>query len=297
MDAVTLPPLLARSKGLNHLVFHSQGDRMAVADTALNVEVREGTRTLWSRSMASLEPKVAATQRIRGLAYSPDGATLYALASDRLLALGGATGEPLWDYQPPRSLAFLVTSAMAVAVREDGLVAASFDNGAIGTWSTDGELQGLWKDVDVQRRLAFLGDGRLLGDDSFGLSVFDADSRCRLYRTPLRDRSFGLDVAPDGNVAIRTLNEAWQISPAGSVFARTPVEPGLPNLVYHPFETLLALGAEHSVTWVDQDGNVVRRIETQATVISLAFAPDGRLFVGGGDGGLQPLPAEEVGVG
>ena len=148
------------------------------------------------------------------------------------------------------------------------------------------QIQGLWKDVDVQRRLAFLRDGRLLGDDSFGLSVFDAEARQRLFRTPLRDRSFGLAVAPDGSVAVRTLHEAWQIAPSGAVFARSPVEPGLPLLAYHPLEPLLALGAERAVTLVDEDGAAIRRFDVPTPVVSLAFAPDGRLAVGGGDGTL-----------
>ena len=289
MDAVAhppLPPLLAGSSGLVHLAFRRDGRRLAVADTALRIEVREGSRSVWSRFVASLDPKVASTERIRGLAYAPDGLSIYALASDRLIALDAPSGETLWSYQPSRTMGFLVTSPVALAVREDGLVAASFDNGAIGAWSASGELQGLWKDVDVQRRLAFLRDGRLLGDDSFGLSVFDADARQRLFRTPLRDRSFGLAVAPDGNVAVRTLHEAWQIAPSGAVFARSPVQPGLPTLAYHPTEPLLALGEAHGVAWVDQEGGVTRRVETSKTVVSLAFAPDGRLAVGGDDGGL-----------
>lgn len=289
MDTVAVPPLLARSTGLNHLAFRPDGVRLAVADTGLSVSVREGARTVWTRSLASPEPKVASTQRIRGLVYAPDGLTLYALASDHLIALNGESGEPIWSFQPPRSFGFLVTSAMAVAVRADGLVAASFDNGALGAWSPTGELRGLWKDVDVQRRLAFLSDGRLLGDDSFGLTVFDADVHCRLHRNSLRDRSFGLEVAPDGNLAIRTLHEAWQIAPSGAVFARTPVEPGLPNLAYHPFEPLLALGAERSVSLVDGDGQIAGRYDAPATVVSLAFSPNGRLVVGGGDGTVYDI--------
>ena len=144
MNAMRLPPLLARSTGLNRLAFRADGVRLATADTALNVAVREGSRPLWSRSLASSDPKVAGVQRVRGLAYAPDGAALYALASDRLLALDAETGESLWSYTPSRALGFLVTSAMAVAIREDGLVAASFDNGAIGTWSAQGEIQGTY---------------------------------------------------------------------------------------------------------------------------------------------------------
>ena len=288
MDTAALPPLLARSSGLNQLAFRPDGARLATADTTMAVEVREGERLVWSRSLASSEPKLASVQRVRGLAFAPDGAALYALATNRLAALDADTGAVLWDYRPPLTLGFLVTATTALAVRADGLVAAAFDNGAIGAWSPEGRLQGLWKDVDVQRRLAFLRDGRLLGDDSFGLSVFDVDTRKRLHRTPLRERSYGLAVAPDGSVAVRTLHEAWQIASSGEVFARTPVEPGLPLLAYNPCEPRLALGAAHAVLLADFDGRIVGHHEVPATpVVSLAFAPDGRLVVGGGDGTLR----------
>ena len=283
---VALPPVLARSTAVNGLAYRPDGARLATADTALRVAAREGERLIWSRSLASADPKVATAQRVRGIAYSPGGETLFVLASDGLLALDDRTGATLWSYVPPRSLGFLVISGMAIAVREDGLVAASFDNGALGAWSASGEALGLWRDVDAPRRLAFLRDGRLLGDDSFGLSVYDVEARTRLFRTPLRDRSFGLAAARDGNVAVRTLHEAWQIAPSGAVFARTPVEAGLPTLAYHPFEPLLALGGERAVLLVDQDGEPVRRVELPTKVTSLAFSPAGRLTVGGGDGTL-----------
>ena len=292
MDSASLPPLLEHSKGLNHLAFSPDGARLAVADTALNVEVREGKQVLWTQSLASANYKVSAIQRIRGLAYSPDGAILYALGSDILHALSAETGEELWRYQPPRALGFLVVAPAALAVRSDGLVAASFDNGAIGLWAPDGVVRGLWKDVDMQRHMAFLPDGRLVGDDSFGLNVFDADQRKRLRRTSLRDRAFGLAASPSGRLAVRTLHEAWQMSPEGEIYSKTPVEPGLPLLAFHPTEPLLALGAAHAVNIVDADGELVRRGEvTDTTVVSMTFAPNGEVAVGGADRTLRFLEA------
>lgn len=290
MDTASLPPLLEHSKGLNHLAFAPGGARLAVADTALNVEVREGERILWTRSLASNNYKVAGIQRIRGLAYAPDGAAVYALGTDVLWALDGETGEPLWSYQPPRTLGFLVVSTASLAIRADGQLAVAFDNGAIGVWSSDGALRGLWKDVDTQRHMAFLPDGRLVGDDSFGLTVFDVETRKRLRRTSLRDRAFGLASSPQGRLAVRTLHEAWQMSPEGEIYARTPVEAGLPLLAYHPTEPLLALGAAHAVHLVDAEGAVVDRIPVEGTtVVSMAFGPDGRIVVGGADRSLRPL--------
>lgn len=294
MDTASLPPLLQHSQGLNQLAFRSDGMRLAVADTALNVEVRDGDGVVWTRSLANDDVKVAPVQRIRGLAYAPDGMTLYALGTDTLFALDAESGAVRWSYQPSRTLGFLVVTGASLAVREDGLVAAAFDNGAIGVWTVWGELKGLWKDVDTQRRMVFLHDGRLLGDDSFGLSVFDVETRKRLYRTPLRDRSFGLAIAPDGCVAVRTLHEAWQIAPRGEVFARTPVDPGLPLLAYHPYRRLLALGAAHSVDMVDPNGEIVERFDIPSTtVVSMTFARNGQLWIGGADRTLSVINAEE----
>ncbi|RYG26753.1 WD40 repeat domain-containing protein [bacterium] len=288
MSSSSLPPLLEHSRALNHLAFRPDGTRLAVGDTAMGVEVREGEHVVWQRSLATPDQKSAPLQRIRGLEFSPDGLILYALATDALYAFDAESGQDLWCYRPPRAFGFLVVSPSSLAVRRDGLVAAAFDNGAIGVWSSDGHCQGLWRDIDVQRHLVFLRDGNLLGDDSFGLSVFDVETGHRLYRTPLRDRAFGLALAPDGNVAVRTLHETWQMNPTGHVFARTTVEPGLPLVEYSPCEPVLALGAAHSVTLVSTDGKVRNRIEVEdTTVISMAFAPDGSLSIGGADGSLR----------
>lgn len=282
-----LPPLLADSSGLNAIAFRRDGGRMAVADTALRVTVREGERTVWERTLLAEETKAASMLRIRGVAYAPDGRRLYVLATDALIALDAETGETEWAYCPPKALGFLVVAPVALAVRGDGLLAASFDNGAIGAWSPEGELCGLWRDVDTQRHLAFLPDGRLLGDDSFGLSVFDVSTRRRLFRTPLRDRCFGLAVSSEGRVAVRTLHEAWQIAPSGEMYARTIVEPGLPLVGFHPSEPRLALGAAHSVTLVDAEGGVLNRRDFGATtLVSMAYSPAGELFVGTADGRL-----------
>lgn len=279
------------SKALTILAFRPDGARLATADATQDVRVWEGDRLLWERSMTTPDLKLAALGRIRSLAWSPAGETLYALGAEGLLALDGASGERLWEYEPPRALGFLAVSATALAVRRDGTVAAAFDDGKIGAWDPDGALQGLWRDVDTQRRLAFLRDGRLLGDDSFGLSVFDVESRARLHRTPLSERAYGLAVAPDGNVAVRTLHEAWQISPSGAVFARTPTEPGLPTLAYHPGTPLLALGSARGAVLIDLAGEIARRFDLpDAPVTSLAFRGDGTLAVGDASGGLRLLP-------
>jgi outer membrane protein assembly factor BamB len=254
----------------------------------MNVEIRQSESVVWRRSLAMPDGKTAGMQRIRGLAFGLDGRAVYVLATDALYALDGESGEELWCYRPPRTFGFLVVSPSALAVRPDGLVAAAFDNGAIGVWGADGRCQGLWRDLDVQRHLAFLRDGNLLGDDSFGLSVFDVETGKRLYRTPLRDRAFGLALAPDGCVAVRTLHEAWQISPSGEVFARTTVEPGLPLLAYHPCEPLLAISSSHAILLVNTDGQVRSRVAAdETTIASMAFAPDGCLAVGGVDGSLR----------
>jgi WD40 repeat protein len=290
MDTASLPPLLEHSKGLNHLAFGSDGARLAVADTALNVEVREGDRLVWARSLASTNYKVMGIQRIRGIAFAPDSSALYALASDILYALDAETGEELWRYQPPRALGFLVVSTSSLAVRADGLVAAAFDNGAIGVWTPEGILKGLWKDVDTQRHMAFLPDGRLVGDDSFGLTVFDVSTRKRVRRTSLHDRAFGLATSATGRVAVRTLHEAWQMSPEGEIYSKTPVEPGLPLLAFHPTEPMLALGAAHAVHLVDSEGKKLHRIPVEdTTVVSMAFTPDGRVIVGGADRSVRFL--------
>jgi WD40 repeat protein len=292
MDSVSLPPLLEHSRGLNHLAFRPDGARLAVADTAMNVEVRGEENVVWHRSLATRDGKAASVQRIRGLAYSPGGDAVYVLATDALYALDGESGEELWCFRPPRTFGFLVVSPSSLAVRADGLIAAGFDNGAIGVWNADGRCQGLFRDLDVQRHLIFLRDGNLLGDDSFGLSVFDVGTGKRLYRTPLRDRVFGLALAPDGSVAVRTLHEAWQISSSGEVFARSTVEPGLPLIAYHPCEPLLALGSAKAITFVNTDGQIRSRIAVEeTTVLSMAFDPGGRLAVGGADGSLRYFDA------
>ncbi len=271
----------------NHLAFGPDEGLLATADTRSRVAVLERGREVWARSFSSEDPKKAALDRIQGLAWSPAGDALYVLGASGLCALDRATGEPRWSHEPPRTLGFLVVLPTALAVRRDGIVAAAFDDGTVGAWTPEGECLGLWQDADTQRHLAFLPSGLLLGDGSFGLSVFDLIARRRTESIALRDRSYGLAVAPDGSVAVRTLHEAWQLDLTGEVLARTPVESGLPTIAYHPAVPLLALGFANGVLLVEPDGRTASRRETGAAVVSLAFTPDGRLALACADGSLE----------
>ena len=276
---------LRHQQGINHIAFSDDGLAMATGDVAMDIEVSYDGRVIQSFDVGSDLDKVRPTERIRGLAFSPDGKHLHVVAADRLSTFGTKDAQEKWHYTPPRSFGFLVISPMCLSVALDGKIAVGFDNGTVGVWSPDGEKLGMWRDVDVQRQLEFLPDCQtLIGTDSFGVSVFDSVTRKRTRRFRLEERAYGMAVAPHETLyAVRTLHDVLVVDHTnGETILKTPVEPGLPLVKFHPSRDLLVLSNANGAHFVDFRGVIQNRIEIpDAGVCSIGFTPSGQELVVG----------------
>jgi hypothetical protein len=285
-------PAIGTKRGINHVCFATAGLLMATADVTMRLRVYANDEILWERDLGSPDDRRRSIQRIRSATFSEDASRLYVAAGDTLAAFDAMSGEPLWEYVPPPTFGFLVTSPTAVSSTGTGLhqpsagidmqeaqVAGTFDNAMIGVWSADGELRAMWYDNDAPRRIAFLQDGRtLLGTDSFSLCVWDVVERKRLCKRRLTDRVYGFASSPAlPYAATRTLHslQLWDLA-NDRVGATVPVGVGLPVMAFHPTLPLLAFGERHGVSVADFDGNIVatREVHT-ASVMSVAFHPQG----------------------
>ncbi len=287
-------PLTHQIPGINRLAYSPDGQKLATGDIQMNVAVYVGDTLVFERNLGSELEKVRPTERIRGLAFSGDGRTLFVAAADTIHAINSETGETVWAYEPPRSFGFLVISPVALSC-QGGLLAASFDNGSVAVWDEAGKLKCLWQDNDAPRFLAFGFEGtRLIGTDSFSLCAWGSTSRSKDVRIPLPNRAFGFAASPDGKrVAIRTLQQIvfWDLE-SKAVLGSAVAEPGLPVMAFDPTGEVLAVVSGHRVLQIDSSGAVRREDEMEGKeILSLAYRPDGRaIAVGLADGTAQILP-------
>lgn len=278
------PRSLALRGGTNHLAYSPDGELLATSDTGMLIEVKRADEVVFSVSLAARDDKVRPTERVRGVRFSHDGRLLYVAAGDRMTAFDVGLGIRVWDYRPPRSFGFLIISPIAVATSL-GFVAAAFDNGSFAIWDDGGQMRALWHENDCPRFMGFLPDGdRLVGSDSFGLGVWNVQTRRREHKARISDRVYGLATKPDqALVALRTLHHVLIYdADAGEMRARLPIGAGLPLAAFHPTERVLALGDRFGVNVVDLEGGFIERYNTrECSVLSIAFSPDGsRLSAG-----------------
>lgn len=293
----TDPVSVARREryGLNNIAYSDEG-LLATSDVRMNVRVQRGGEIVFARNFESRLDKVRPTDRVRGLAFSPDASRLYVAAGDTVYAVDAASGQTVWSYVPPRSFGFLVVSPANLAVSRVGDVAVSFDNGTLAVWSGEGEIRSMWQDNDAPRRLAYANEDRIVGTDSFSLTTWSVTTRQRGWRKTLAHRAFGFAVSPTGEyVVTRGLHDAtiWEAD-SGERIADLAVGTGLPTLAFHPRRPILALGSRDGVEMVDFQGRSLRSFSVEgSSVVSLAISTDGgELAVGCGDDSLRRFPLD-----
>jgi WD40 repeat protein len=266
--------------GINHVAYGSDGLTMATADVHMNVHVTRGGELLYQRRFNVLEDKIRPTQRIRGLAFSPDGQLLYLAAADTVLAIDLATGQEAWSYVPPRSFGFLVISPVWLTVSTNGDVAAAFDNGSVAIWDQDGLMKSLWHHNDAPRMIEFAFDGHtIVGSDSFSLTGWNGQTRKPTFKLPMPARVYGMAVSKIAPLAAtRTLHgiHLWNLETQQAIGA-LPVGFGLPLVAFSPANPVFAFAERHGVMLVDMNGQIIdQRAIHGAAVLSLSFSPDGR---------------------
>lgn len=284
--------VLATRTGTNRVVYSPTGRLLATGDVRMNVVVRQGSEVVYEANFESLNEKIRATDRIRGLVFAEDESELWVAAGDSIRVIRLADGAEIMSYTPPRSFGFLIISPIALTIDPKGRVAAAFDDGSIAVWHSSREKEVLWKDNDSPRTLDFTREGRLLvGTDSFTLCAWETESRRKALRLTLPDRAYGAAVAPTGDhVVTRHLSHAslWRLEHSEPL-GKFPVEAGLPLVAFHPLRPWVAFGSVRAVDLFDLAGQRVARFPVDGSnVVSFGFSPDGaRLTVGCLDDSLR----------
>ena len=221
--------------------------------------------------------RMRAHERIRGMGFNGDGTVFFVAASDTIYGISLETGSVLWQYTPPRSFGFLVITPTALDVRGDR-VAVSFDNGTIGVWSSNGELQALWHDDASPRWLRWLDDQRLIGSDTFLVAIWQIDPPRRVRHWRLSERAYGFDLEGDcKRFALRTLHSLHIHNVDDfSTEAVQPVGFGLPLIALSPHGDRIAVGERHGVAVRSADGEEIAYFGVgEAIVTGLRFGLDG----------------------
>ena len=271
--------------GINRIALSKDGLRQATSDVDMNVVVIEGGITIFSGNFSSINEKIKPTERIRGLAFSPDGTHLYVAAGDAVWSIRLQDGKIDWSYVAPRSFGFLIISPISLDVSDQGDIAAAFDNGSVVVWSSFGAIKSMWQDNDSPRVLKFAPGGHeIIGTDSFSLCVWNVAARRCSLKIGMPGRVYGMDVHPSGTtVAVRTLQQVHVLDLSSKqVIYSIPVEPGSPIVALHPIQPWVACGEGHIISISDFLGNSVLKHELHATSgLCLSFHPSGdQLLVG-----------------
>lgn len=271
---------------VQNLAFGSQG-RSATGDVNRVVRVSRDGAPVFTLDLRSNKRKIRSIERIRGLAFSPDGAALYVACGDQMSAFDSTTGERLWAYEPPRAWGFLIISPISISVSPDGDVAMATDAGRVRVWSSDGSTKSHWSDNDSPRIAAYAGTDRLVGTDSFSLCVWQPSTGAKLARRKLAERVYGMAVSPNGRLAAtRTLHgiDAVDVETL-EVVGRYPVGYGLPLVAFSDDSALLAVNEDDSVkVYTVGNGKESLLKANEARIRSLRFKDEQTLAAGCSDG-------------
>jgi WD40 repeat protein len=272
------------------LAFNHSGRLLATGDTSRHLRAWFNSRPFFEAEVRTRVDKVRGTDRIRGMAFSPEGRRLYVVCGDTLRAYDLLHRLEMWRYQPRRSFGLLVVSPVAVAVSPAGNVLTAADSGTVCALDPNGRRLARWWDNEAPRHFAFTPDGAsIVGVDGFSIGVWDAYSGRKLRRQPSEERIFGMALAPlSGIVAVRTLHTVQLHSLSTlELLDRVPAPTGLPLMSFSPDGSVLALaGREEVLVSAPGDPDAVVLPTTGARVLSLAFHPAGSFLAAGCSDGV-----------
>jgi WD40 repeat protein len=273
------------------LAFTRDMSLMAVGDTQRNLRIWYRGQVIHDINLSSSYDKVKPTERIRSLAFSPNGDTLYVACGDKIRAYSMTTGEPRWEYQPARSFGFLIISPIALAVSPLGDLAVATDAGKISLWTSEGAMRAHWWDNDSPRHLAFLDEERIVGGDSFSLCTWKMDRSRKVTRRRLAERNYGFAIAPGvGRVCLRSIHSVaiWDMF-TDVLVGNYPVPFGPPLVAITPDGKKLFYGGVNEILCSSVDTGEMSYFHVDgASVRSLAMQPDGKAVVAGcSDGSVR----------
>jgi WD40 repeat protein len=137
--------------------------------------------------------------------------------------------------------------------------------------------------------LSELADGDLfVGSDGYGITVWDPETRRRVFRMKSSVHVFGLKAFPRGQlVAVRSEVGVSVIDLNNGEVRRTwPVAPGLPYIDVSPDGSQILVGSGRGVAVYNTDGSLVREEGTDGErVITAVFHPKSGHVVAGTETG------------
>lgn len=272
------------SSPIQSLAFTPDLRLMACGDTQRRVRVCFEGQVIHELNLSSKQDKIKPTERIRGLAFSAAGETLYTACGDVIRAISMTTGESRWVYRPARSFGFLVVSPIAIAFSAAGELAVATDAGRMSLFTAEGAMRSHWWDNDSPRHMAFLDDQRVVGCDSFSLCTWRMAAGKKVDRTRLPDRVYGFACAPSaGIVCLRTIHavEVWDMA-ANAKIARFTVPVGPPLVAVSPDgKEVFFSGTDVLLRGCIADGQLTAFPVSGAELRSLTVRPDGKAVVAG----------------
>lgn len=273
------------SGGINQVAISCDGHNIATGDIDMNVIVRLGDHLHFESNFRSPNDKIRPTERIRGLAFSPNRRLLYVAAGESIHAIDLSRRAVEWSFTAPRSFGFLIISPISIDVATNGNVVAAFDNGSFIVWDSNGKEIVSKRDNDSPRWLRFVDGGhKVVGTDSFSICSWDINKKAAKRRLHLRDRAYAFDVNQSGSVAvIRNLQEVvtWDLE-SQTMLGSLKVRPGIPVVALHPHRDWVAFAEKNRIRIATITGELVTEFDLAvASALSLAFTPNGReLLVG-----------------
>lgn len=288
MTATTLPPIHAiptHDHPITRIAFGANGRLMATADTEMTVKVWRDREPIRTFDLRSTSDKVKPLDRVSGLCFSQDGDRVVVAAGEAVRGYDFTLPDPIWEYVPPRLLAFLIVAPASLAVSPRGTLAATFDNDTLAFWDRGERPIALIRHNSVPRRIAFLPDDTVLGADPFSVTRWSADRRKPLSETAIRDRIYGMAVSLDGRyLALRHLwHTTVQRLEDGVVIAQLRQGRGLPLVAFSPDSKVLAIGAQHAIHLyrTEDPSSTAKLALDDSELVSLCFLPDGSQFLAG----------------
>lgn len=297
MHSITSLPVFNQLEGhrsaVCNIAFSLKGEFLVTADVEHDVVVWKAGKEHYRLNFKSLLERLWGIDRVRAIAIDDLRNMLYVAAGGRLHALDLETGARQWIYAPPYALCFLITSPVAMIVRDDGNLVAVFDDGAMEIWTPEGKRLFRFHDNDVPTKLIQIHrDDAIIGTDGFTVTIWDPQTQAKVGRLNTGERIFGFaGSADDGLCATRTFDHAtiWSLE-SGTQIARIPVGVGLPCMAFTGLSKMLAISEEHRIRLFDYTGNPVAicHVDDRRTVC-LSASQDGTAVAVGCDDGTVKM--------
>lgn len=228
--APTLDPvaeLLGHEAPIRAMAF--QGALAATADMDMRVAAHREGRAVRTWDVSSKHSRGRAVDRMRAISFDGLG-RIWVAAGRYLWCLDPDSDEPVFRYQAPNFLTFLVNSPVAVAGLRDGSCLASFEDGTVKVFGPSGWRVASKRDNDAPNWMETLADGEtVVGADAFSWSVWRRGHKERATRA--EDHVYGMAADPAaGTVALWTASGVVAGPYSGELTPCFATERGLPAL-------------------------------------------------------------------